>query len=256
MNGTRVSSQKPHVLQQGDLLRLGVPMDSRPVEFEYTLVHQSLSKVKDFLTKSLGTEAGANAPDPNLKISKRKFDMDETEPGATHDSKCKLYRSSTADKSRAQPCPSETKPRRPSPPCSQSEELQGSSADYSDSSQQLATLRRYNNNLRALKERMGAMLKQAAELEAQEHASPELQEQMKVLQSQLNSQQEMALQRVEMLEKSVSEGEQTLEVREQICTNACFHTGSGLKSSVFRQGQHTSGSSVQGYLVISTCEHS
>ncbi|XP_072543522.1 E3 ubiquitin-protein ligase rnf8 isoform X2 [Salminus brasiliensis] len=213
VNGTRISARKPHVLQQGDVVRFGVPLDSNPVEFEYVLIYHSLSKIKDFLTKTVAAEAGANASVPKPKKSKRKFGTDEAEPGTTLDSKCKLYRSSATDKAGAQPCPTAL------PACRWPDEPPGSSTDCSNSSQQLATLQRYNNNLRALRERMGATQKRAAELEGQQHTGPEqqrkmleLQEQMEVLQGQLNSQQEMALQRVEMLEKSVCEEERRLEI--------------------------------------------
>ncbi|KAI4877556.1 hypothetical protein NFI96_028583 [Prochilodus magdalenae] len=220
VNGVRISALRPHVLQQGDVVRFGVPLDSSPVEFEYILVCHRLSKIKDFLTKDAGTETGANVSVPKPKKTKRKFGTDETEPGATQDSKCKLYRGSNTDKSSAQPCP--TAAGQPSqqhlPTCRGPEDPPGSPAHCSDSSQHLYTLRRYDNNLQALKERIGATQKQTAELEGQEHAGPEqqrkmqeLREQMKVLRGQLNTQQEMALQRVEMLEKSVCEEERRLE---------------------------------------------
>uniref|UniRef100_A0A8B9LJ90 E3 ubiquitin-protein ligase CHFR n=1 Tax=Astyanax mexicanus TaxID=7994 RepID=A0A8B9LJ90_ASTMX len=213
VNGVRISARKPYTLQQDDVVRFGVPLDSNPVEFEYVLIHQSLSKIKDFLTKAVVAEAGPNASALKPKKSKRKFGTDEAEPGTTLDSRCKLYRSSATDKASAQPCPTDI------PACRWPDDPPGSSADCSNSSQQLATLRRYNNNLRALRDRMGATQKQAAELEGQENTSPEqqrkmleLQEQMEVLQGQLNSQHEMALQRVNMLEKSVCEEERRLEV--------------------------------------------
>ncbi|XP_036438100.1 E3 ubiquitin-protein ligase rnf8 isoform X1 [Colossoma macropomum] len=221
VNGTRISTRKPHVLQQGDAVRLGVPLDGNPVEFEYILVHRRLSKIKDFLTKAVGTEAVANISVPKPKKSKRKFGTDEVEAGTTLDSKSKLYRSSNTDKSSAQPCPTAAAHQRVLPACRGPDVPPGSSTHCSDSSQQLATLQRYNNNLRALKERMGATQKRAAKLAGQERASPEqqrkmqeLQEQMEVLRGQLNSQQEMALHRVEMLEKSICEEERRLEIQQ------------------------------------------
>ncbi|XP_066533832.1 E3 ubiquitin-protein ligase rnf8 isoform X2 [Hoplias malabaricus] len=222
VNGTRIPSRKPHFLQEGDIVRLGVPLNENPVEFEYILVHSSLCKIRKFLTKAVGAESGTNASVPKPKNSKRKFGTDETEAGTTLDSKCKLFRGSTADKSSARQFTSAVSVNTRLLPASRGpEDSPGCSNNCIDSSQQLATLRRYNNNLRALKERMGATQKQAAELGGQENMGPEeqrkmqeLQEQVELLRGQLNTQQEMALQRVEMLEKSFCEEKRRLEVEQ------------------------------------------
>lgn len=212
MNGIRISSGKPHILQQGDVVRFGVPLDGNPVEFEYVLLHSSLDKIKDFLTKTAGAEAKALITRP--KKLKRKLGTDEPEPNNLHDSKPKLYRTSNTDKSRGLLCPTAAVPDQAGP-----SERTGNFIQCSDSSQHLTTLKRYSENLKALKERMGATQKRAAELEGQEGSSLEqqqemevLQEQMKLLCGELNSQQELARQRMEILERSVCEEERRLAV--------------------------------------------
>ncbi|KAK3542468.1 hypothetical protein QTP86_025875 [Hemibagrus guttatus] len=210
VNGTRISPGKPHVLQQGDVVRFGVPLDGNPVEFEYVLLHTSLDKIKDFLTKTTAAEIKALTSRP--KKFKRKFGTDETESINPPDSKPKLYRTTSTDKSHGHPCPTATVPNQAGP-----SQPSGSFTQCSDSSQHLTTLKRYSDNLKALKERMGATQKRAAELEGQEGSSLEqqkemevLQEQMKLLRAELKSQQELAQQRMEILERSVCEEERRL----------------------------------------------
>ncbi|XP_062857758.1 E3 ubiquitin-protein ligase rnf8 isoform X2 [Trichomycterus rosablanca] len=216
VNGTRISPGKPHALQEGDAVRLGVPLDGNLVEFEYVLVHSCFDKIKDFLTKSTKVEASANVSAPKQKRSKRKFAADETDPGTAADPKSKLFRTSDTDKSDGLSCPTAAAAAPdqagPSDPPGV---LTGSGS--SDSSQRLATLQRYSKNLRALKERIGATQRRAAELQGQEGASPErqqkilvLQEQMELLQGELNSQQELALQCVQILERSTCQEERRL----------------------------------------------
>lgn len=212
MNGTRISPRKPHVLQQGDVVRFGVPLDGNPVEFEYVLLHSSVDKIKDFLTKTAGAEGIALSSKP--KKFKRKFGTDEAEPNNPQESKPKLYRAANADKSHGLPCPTAAVPDQAGP-----SEPSGHLTQCSDSSQHLTTLKRYSENVKALKERMGATQKRAAELEGQESSSLEqqqemevLQEQMKLLRGELNSQQELARQRMEILERSVCEEERRLVV--------------------------------------------
>ncbi|XP_043076273.1 E3 ubiquitin-protein ligase rnf8 isoform X2 [Puntigrus tetrazona] len=221
INGSRIPAGNPFLLKQGDSVRLGVPLDGNPVEFDYILAQKNLSDVKSFLS---GRESDAAPVGQKLKNSKRKFDGDESEPCPTQNSKSKLYRSSGPDKSRAQPCPSaerrETGRFSSKPP----EEDRGgdkagsSSGGGSESSQQLASVRRYNRNLLALKGRVGHTQKRAAELERQQHQTPEreremqdLQAQLELLRGQLRSQQEQALRRMETLEKSFCEEERRLE---------------------------------------------
>lgn len=212
MNSTRIAPGKPHFLQQGDVVRFGVPLDGNPVEFEYVLLHSSLDKIQDFLTKTAGVEVKALTTRP--KKLKRKFGTDGTEPNSPQDSKPKLYRTSNSDKSHGLLCPTAAVPDKAGP-----SETSEHFTQYSDSSQHLSTLKRYNENLKALKERVGATQKRAAELEGQEGSSPEhqqemelLQEQMKLLRGKLNSQQELAQQRMEMLERSMCEEERRLTV--------------------------------------------
>ncbi|XP_058235660.1 E3 ubiquitin-protein ligase rnf8 isoform X1 [Hemibagrus wyckioides] len=210
VNGTRISPGKPHILQRGDIVRFGVPLDGNPVEFEYVLLHSTLDKIKDFLTKT--TAAEVKALTSKSKKFKRKFGTDETESINPPDSKPKLYRTTNTDKSHSQPCPTATVPDQAGP-----SQPSGSFTQCSDSSQHLTTLKRYSDNLKALKERMGATQKRAAELEGQEGSSLEqqkemevLQEQMKLLRGELKSQQELAQQRMEILERSVCEEERRL----------------------------------------------
>ncbi|KAK2864192.1 hypothetical protein Q7C36_003346 [Tachysurus vachellii] len=210
VNGTRISPGQPHILQEGDDVRFGVPLDGNPVEFDYVLLHSSFDEIKDFLTKTTTAEVKALTSRP--KKFKRKFDTDETEASNPPDSKPKLYRTSNTDKSHGQSCPTATVPDQAGP--SQSS---GSFTQCSDSGQHLTTLKRYSDNLKALKERMGATQKRAAELEGQESSSLEqqqemevLQEQMKLLRGELKSQQEMAQQRMEILERSVCAEERRL----------------------------------------------
>lgn len=212
MNGTRISPGIPHVLHQGDVVRFGVPLDGNPVEFEYVLLYSSLDKIKDFLTKTARAEVKDLTSRP--KKSKRKFGTDETESSNPQDSKPKLYRTFNRDKSHGLPCPAAVVPDQAGP-----SEPSGSFTNCSDSSQHLTTLKRFNENLKALKERMGATQKRAAELEGQEGSSLEqqqemevLQEQMKILRGELNSQQELAQQCMEILERSVCEEERRLAV--------------------------------------------
>ncbi|TSK58189.1 E3 ubiquitin-protein ligase rnf8 [Bagarius yarrelli] len=205
VNGTRISPGKPHALQQGDVVQLGVPLDGNPVEFEYILLHSSLDKIKDFLTKAAASDVKSLTSRP--KKPKRKFGTDETELCNPSDSKSKLYRTSNTDISHGQVCPTAAVPDQAGP-----SQESGNLTQCSDSSQHLTTLKRYSNNLKALKECMGATQKRAAELERQQSSSLEqqqemqvLREQMKLLQGELKSQQELAQQRMAILERSVCE---------------------------------------------------
>ncbi|KAM9435491.1 E3 ubiquitin-protein ligase rnf8 isoform 2-T2 [Clarias gariepinus] len=210
VNGTRISPGKPHVLQQGDVVRFGVPLDGNPVEFEYVLLYSSFDIIKAFLTKTAAAEVKAVTSKP--KKFKRKFGTDEVESNNLQDSNSKLYRITNTDKSHGLPCPTGTVPEQAGP-----SEPSGHLSESSDSTEHLTTLKRYSENLKVLKERMGATQKRAAELEGQEASSLEqrqemevLQEQMKLLRGELNSQQELARQRMEILERSVCEEERRL----------------------------------------------
>uniref|UniRef100_A0A8C1Z0Z4 E3 ubiquitin-protein ligase CHFR n=1 Tax=Cyprinus carpio TaxID=7962 RepID=A0A8C1Z0Z4_CYPCA len=224
VNGSRIPPGSPCLLKQDDSVRLGVPLDGNPVEFDYILVQKNFSEVKSFLSGSPSKESGAASFGQKLKNSKRKFDGDEAEPCPTQHSKSKLYRSSGPDKSRAQPCPSGER-REPekfsSKPLEEDrcgDKAGSSSSGGSDRSQQLASVHRYNRNMMVLKGRVGHTQKLAAELERQQHQTPEreremqdLQAQLELLRGQLRSQQEQALRRMETLEKSFCEEERRLE---------------------------------------------
>ncbi|KAF5898632.1 E3 ubiquitin-protein ligase RNF8 isoform X1 [Clarias magur] len=211
VNGNRISPGKPQVLQQGDVVRFGVPLDGNPVEFEYVLVHSNFDIIKAFLSKTAAAEVNAVTSRP--KKLKRKLGTEEAESNNLQDSNSKLYRISNTDKSHGLPCPTGTVPEQAGP-----SEPSGHLTQSSDSStQHLTTFKRYSENLKVLKERMGATQKRAAELEGQEASSLEqrqemevLQEQMKLLRGELNSQQELARQRMEILERSVCEEERRL----------------------------------------------
>ncbi|XP_050995483.1 E3 ubiquitin-protein ligase rnf8 isoform X2 [Labeo rohita] len=225
VNGSRIPPGNPCLLKQGDSVRLGVPLDGNPVEFDYILVQNNFSDVKSFLSGNLSKESASASVGQKLKNSKRKFDGDEAEPCPTQHSKSKLYRSSGPDKSRAQACPSgerrETE-KFSSKPLEEDRcgDKAGSSSSGGgiESSQQLASVQRYNRNLMVLKGRVGDTQKRAAELERQQHQTPEreremqdLQAQLELLRGQLRSQQEQALRRMETLEKSFCEEERRLE---------------------------------------------
>ncbi|ROL43035.1 E3 ubiquitin-protein ligase rnf8 [Anabarilius grahami] len=224
VNGRRIPPGNPFLLQQGDSVRLGVPLDGNPVEFDYILVQKNFTDVKSFLSGNHDKESGAAPLGQKLKNSKRKFDGDESEPCPAQQSKSKLYRSSCPDKSRAQPCPSGERRETEKFFCKPLEEDRcgdtagSSSSACSESSQQLATVHRYSKNLMVLKGRVGDTQKRAAELERQRHQTPEreremqeLQTQLELLRGQLWSQKEQALKRIESLEKSFCEEERRLE---------------------------------------------
>ncbi|XP_051953968.1 E3 ubiquitin-protein ligase rnf8-like isoform X2 [Xyrauchen texanus] len=221
VNGRRIAPGNPCLLQLRDSIRLGVPLDGNPVEFDYILVQRKFSDMKSFLSGNLGKESSAASSGQKLRNSKRKFD-DESEYCPTQHSKSKLLRSSRADKSRAQPCPSKERRKSDQYPCrplEQDRPVPGSSNSCSDSSQQLASVHRYNKNLMVLKDRVGDTQKRAAELQRQQHQTPEreremqeLQAQLELLRGQLRSQQEQALKRMESLEKSFCEEERRLEI--------------------------------------------
>ncbi|KAA0708217.1 E3 ubiquitin-protein ligase rnf8 [Triplophysa tibetana] len=223
VNGTRIAPGQPFILQQGDSVRLGVPLDGNPVEFDYLLVQRPFSEVKPFLSGNPSKESSSTSSGLKLKISKRKFDGEESESCPTQHSKSKLYRCSWPDKSRAQPCPSVE--RRDTEKCSsrisnedRSRDKAGSSQGCKESSQQLASVHQYKKNLMALKGRVGETQKRAAELESQQRETPEreqemqeLQGQLEMLRGQLKAQQEQALKRMERLEESFCEEERRLE---------------------------------------------
>lgn len=227
VNGNRIAPGQPFLLHQGNSVRLGVPLDGNPVEFDYLLVQRPFSEVKPFLSGNPSKESSSTSSGLKLKNSKRKFDGDESESCPTQHSKSKLYRCSWPDKSHAQPCPSVE--RRDAEKCSsrtsegnRSGDKAGSSQGCSESSQQLASVHQYNKNLMALKGRVGETQKRAAQLESQQRETPEreremqeLQAQLEMLRGQLKAQQEQALKRMESLEKSFCEEERRLEVRIQ-----------------------------------------
>ncbi|XP_067274348.1 E3 ubiquitin-protein ligase rnf8 isoform X2 [Pseudorasbora parva] len=221
VNGNRIPPGNPFLLQRGDSVRLGVPLDGNPVEFDYILVQKSFNDVKSFLSGNHDKESGDANSDIKLKNSKRKFDGDESEPCPTQQSKSKLFRFSAPDKSRAQPCPSGERRETEKFSCRPLEEDRcgaSSSSSSCESSQQLATVHRYSKNLIFLKSRVGDTQKRAAELERQRLQTPEreremqeLQTQLELLRGQLRSQKEQALKRIECLEKSFCEEERRLE---------------------------------------------
>ncbi|XP_051952050.1 E3 ubiquitin-protein ligase rnf8-like isoform X1 [Xyrauchen texanus] len=224
VNGRRIAPGSPCLLHLGDSVRLGVPLDGNPVEFDYILVQRNFSEVKSFLSGNQGKESSAASSGQKLKNSKRKFDGDESESCPTQHSKSKLYRLSGPDKSRAQPCPPEERKKsdkyssRPLE-VDRSGDIPGSSSCCSESSQHLATVHNYNKNLMVLKDRVGDTQKRAAELQRQQYQTPErecemqeLQAQLELLRGQLRSQQEQALKRIESLEKSFCEEERRLEI--------------------------------------------
>lgn len=239
VNGNRITPGQPCLLQQGDSVRLGVPLDGNPIEFEYILVNRSFNEVKSFLSGNPAKESSSASLSPKLKNSKRKFDGDESESGPMQHSNFKLYRCSEPDKSRAQPCPPAA--RRVTEKCTsrlleeqdRSSEKAGSSSGCNESSQQLAAVHRYNQNLMVLKSRVGDTQKRAAELERQQLDTPErerekqeLHAQLELMRGQLKAQRDQALQRIESLEKSFCEEERRLEFEK------AQHNEEGLKKQL------------------------
>lgn len=214
VNGKRIPAEKPHRLSLGDSLKLGVPIGDSKVEYEYILVRQPIKDVKPYLANEGACDA------PKHKITKRKCNPDELEPSTS--SKPKLYRCSSSDKSFAQPCPIE-EPRAPrakptdnvgpseispEPQVPQGLDLPQDCSNSSVNEQD--NLRKYSQNILLLREKVDSTQRQVAALEAEQqqgdiHNKNELLNGPKTL--------KIKIQRMETLEKSISETEKQLEVQ-------------------------------------------
>ncbi len=86
INGSRIPAGNPFLLKQGNSVRLGVPLDGNPVEFDYILVQKNFSEVKSFLSGNLSKESDVASVGQKLKNSKRKLDADESEQCPTQNS--------------------------------------------------------------------------------------------------------------------------------------------------------------------------
>ncbi|TRY60406.1 hypothetical protein DNTS_007168 [Danionella cerebrum] len=240
VNGRRIRTGYPFLLQHGDSVQLGVPLDGNPVEFEYVLIQRSFTEVEHFMSRSLlketpPTSTVAHKP----KNQKRKFDGDESEQNPVQASKSKMYKS---DYLRAQPCP-------PSVLQSRLELEKGALEPGSSSgSYNLETLHQYSTTLGALKENTGSTQKHSGEPDQERilrhsaesqrtpkqtlHHQPEVKEpqsQKVVLRSHLKHQQQEPLKGVEVKQESFCQEELQ---RVLIMTEKAQQTEEGLKKQL------------------------
>ncbi|XP_018599027.1 E3 ubiquitin-protein ligase rnf8 isoform X2 [Scleropages formosus] len=218
VNGERIQAEKAVQLNVGDSIKLGVPVDGMEVEFEYILLRDSLRTVKPFLHVKLAAEDDAAS---KTRKSKRKFSMEETESPTALESKSKLYRSSTTDKSLGLTCPVEEATQQ----SRALREAAGPSGTHlqpqpgSDTSAELARLQQYNHSMQVLKSKLLDTELQAATLQAKHPAREEemakLQEQLNMMREQLNCQREQQIQRVQILEESFYKEEKRLEMEKK-----------------------------------------
>lgn len=213
VNGNRIPAEKAHQLRLGDSIQLGVAVIETKVEFDYILVQRPLKDVKLFLAKR--HREGERSPHVSKK-PKRKLTVEEVEPST---STPKLYRSSSADKSFAKPCPLSQVKQKQRLCHSQSEET-GTSGQVQEVDQpsggssaphDLDNLQTYSQNILMLREQVDDTERQVASLGAEPRRSDPLrEEQVKELQRQLEALR-AKMHRMETLEKSFSETKRQLE---------------------------------------------
>ncbi|KAG7460708.1 hypothetical protein MATL_G00201630 [Megalops atlanticus] len=216
VNRERIIPEKAWQLSTGDSVRIGVPVES--TQFEYVLVRDNLQTLKPFLQPRTDGEANAST---RTKKTKRKLDAEGSDPAVSPESKAKLYRCSSTDKSLGRPCPA-AEPARPRSPRT---EAAGPSAAPAEpegpepaarGGLDLACLRRDSASIQALRNRLQDARQEAASLQAlrpgQREELEELRAQQEALRAQLRSQQEQHLRRVQTLEDSLCQEEMRLEV--------------------------------------------
>ncbi|KAM7367742.1 hypothetical protein PAMP_014021 [Pampus punctatissimus] len=218
VNGNRIPAEEPHWLRLGDSIQLGVAVIETKVEFDYLLVQRPLRDIKQYLAK--GSREGAKAPHIPKK-PKRKLTVEEVEPST---SKPKLYRSSSADKSFAKPCPLSPGKHHQQLSQTQSEETGPSrqiqevdqSSNGSSISCDLDNLQMYSQNILMLREQVDDTQRQVASLEVEpRQADPLREEQVKELQGQLETLR-AKMHRMETLEKCFSETKRQLEAQKML----------------------------------------
>ncbi|XP_071018800.1 E3 ubiquitin-protein ligase rnf8-like isoform X2 [Oncorhynchus clarkii lewisi] len=234
VNGERIPVDKAHLLRLGDSIKLGVPVVGTKVEYEYILVRQRLEDIKPYLVT--GPSEGSCATS-RIKKTKRKFNS-ELEPSTS--SKSKLYRHSATDKSQGQAYPTDEPRDKPGtrvreeagPSMRQHRRLDSPLERPSSPSRSLSSLQMYSQNMLVLQERMNFTQRQVEALEAEggrQRDDPHREEQVRELQSQLEMLRGQ-LHRMEMLERSISETENRLEVQKT------QHEEEGLKKQLEEKG--------------------
>ncbi|KAM9778633.1 E3 ubiquitin-protein ligase rnf8 isoform X2 [Syngnathus typhle] len=207
VNGIRIPTEKAHLLQLGDSVRLGVPIVGSKAEFDYKLVKRPLREIQHKLLKGQKTSTKvANVP------MKRKLIEEEGEPST---SKTKLYRCSDLDKSVAQPCPLSPAEHQECHSCAQLKEAPPK-PDVEDSERACGVLdvpcdldnlqmHIYSQNISMLREQVDSTQTQVTSLEVEpQSADPFREEQINQLQQQLKTLQAKLL-KMEMFERSVRE---------------------------------------------------
>lgn len=215
VNGNRIPVEDAHQLRLGDSIQLGVPVIGTKAEFDYILVQRPLKDIKLYLAKE--HRGGAKAAHVSKK-PKRKLTVEEVEPCT---SKPKLYRSSSADKSFAKPCPLSQAKRQQkvnfsqtaeTGPSSQVQEV-GRPSDGSSTSCDMDNLQMYSQNILMLREQVDDTERQVASLEGEpQQTDPLREEQVRELQAQLETLRSK-MHCMETLEKSFSETKRQLEAQ-------------------------------------------
>lgn len=183
VNHSRLVVEKPHLVQSGDSIQLGVSESGGPVEFDYVLVQRPLKDISLFLEKPLRAWTKAAHL---FKKTKRKM---EEETGPSTSSIPKLYRSSGTDKSSALACPL--------PPASAMRDMDN--------------LQMYSQNILMLSEQVNSTERQVASLEGQpSQSTPFKEEKVRELQSQLDRLRDK-MDKMKTLEKSFKEAKRQLE---------------------------------------------
>ncbi|XP_029352299.1 E3 ubiquitin-protein ligase rnf8 isoform X2 [Echeneis naucrates] len=213
LNGSRIPAEEPHQIRLGDSIQFGVPVNGSKVEFDYVLIKRPLKDIK--LCLANGHREGVKAANTSNK-SKRKLSVEEVEPST---SKPKLYRSSSADKTFAKPCPvfqvkchqrlSHTQSEETGP----SRQLQkvDQTSDGSSNPCGVDNLEMYSQNMLLLKAQVDSTERQVASMESQpQQTDPLREEQVRELQRQLETLR-AKMQQMETLEKSFNETKKQLE---------------------------------------------
>ncbi|XP_041108663.1 E3 ubiquitin-protein ligase rnf8-like isoform X2 [Polyodon spathula] len=225
VNGKRIEPCKVHVLNEGDTVQLGVPIEDKGVEYEYVLIKDQLQNVAPFLHKTTQQDT-----EITVKRTKRKYRSGEFDSEDSSNSKEKVPLSSNEDKSRSRSSLATEMAKQKSNYCESA--TPGPSSDPQEaiplqdtqdptklqpSSQSSAELARLQDNMKQiqrLKFKVKEAEQQAASLQAQQVPEPQLnqvEERLNVLRGQLHVEQQQQLLRVEMLEKTFYEEEQRLE---------------------------------------------
>ncbi|XP_034017877.1 E3 ubiquitin-protein ligase rnf8 isoform X2 [Thalassophryne amazonica] len=216
VNGNRIPAEKAHQLRPGDSIQLGVPVNGNKVEFDYVFVRLPLKDIEQCLAKA---HREVSNVEPTPKKPKRKHTAEEVD--ACTSSKPKLYRSSSAEKSFAQPCPlsatklqqnvSYNQPEEPGPSVPIPQD--GTCSAGSSTSWDLDNLEMYSQNILMLKEHVDTTQRQVASLEEEpQQVDPLKEEQVRELQSQLATLR-AKMHTMETLEKAFSEAKKQLEAQ-------------------------------------------